>query len=85
MGASLIHFRPEQKKRLVRQARTKGKSLSQEVRDAVDFYLEVPPGSEKELAGLAAEARRATERMIEDLDDAIASVRRSRKQWEKRR
>ena len=85
MKPALIHFEPRQKQRLVRRARLRGSSLSQEVRDAVDLYLEVPLDSKKELAELAATARRATESMIEKLDEAIAAVRHSRKQWGKKR
>lgn len=81
-SATLIHFRPEQKKGLARRARLRKKSVSQEVRDAVDLWLELPVDSEEQLAKLAGEARRATERMIRDLDETMAQVRRTRKRWE---
>jgi Ribbon-helix-helix protein, copG family len=38
MATALIHLDPKQKKRLQRRAKLRGKSFSQEVRDAVDLY-----------------------------------------------
>jgi hypothetical protein len=77
MEAALIHFEPEQKARLTRRARRRGKSFSQEVRNAVDLYLTLPEASEEELGALAAQARRATEEMLRDLDKTISALRRS--------
>jgi len=42
MATALIHFDEKQKRRLTKRARLRGKSFSQEVRDAVDLYLSVP-------------------------------------------
>ncbi len=42
MATALIHLDPKQKKRLARRAKLRGKSFSQEVRDAVDLYLDLP-------------------------------------------
>ena len=81
MVTALIHLPPEQKKRLASRARRRGTSFSQEVRDAVDLYLDIPVESEPEFAALAARARVATERMIQQLDDVLATVRRTRKRW----
>ena len=76
MGSALIHFRPGQKERLTRRARRSGKSLSQEVRDAVEFYLNLPPAATQELEVLAAAANEAADHAIASMDDAIATVRR---------
>ena len=81
MVTALIHLKPEQKKRLASRARRRGTSFSQEVRDAVNLYLEIPVEAEEDLAALAASARSATERMIERLDDTLADVRRTQKRW----
>jgi hypothetical protein len=39
MATALIHLDAKQKKRLQRRAKLRGKSFSQEVRDAVDLYF----------------------------------------------
>jgi hypothetical protein len=76
MATALIHFDEKQKRRLTRRARLRGKSFSQEVRDAVDLYLSVPVESEEELSALARAANLAADRMIKRLDETIAYVDR---------
>ena len=76
MQSALIHFDPKQKQRLAQRARSRGKSFSQEVRDAVDLYLTLPVETEVELSGLATAARRSAERSLRHLDNAIAAVDR---------
>lgn len=83
MATALIHMDPKQKARLARRAKLRGKSFSQEVRDAVDFYLDIPMGEEEELEALAREANRAADRMIKRLDVTIANVDRTLKQMRK--
>jgi len=67
---------PVQKQRLARRAKLRGKSFSQEVRDAVDLYLDVPVAVEAELRGLARAANHAADRMIKNLDETVAYVER---------
>lgn len=76
MAATLVHFRPDQKKRLARRARQSGRSVSEEIREAVDFYLDLPPASREELETLATEANRSLDRTLGRLDKAIATVDR---------
>ena len=76
MATALIHFNDKQKRRLTERAKLRGKSFSQEVRDAVDLYLDVPVETEAELANLAREANRSADRMIKKLDDTISYVDR---------
>ena len=52
MATALIHFDEKQKRRLTKRARLRGKSFSQEVRNAVDMYLSVPVETEAELSAL---------------------------------
>jgi len=73
---TLIRMDARQKQRLTRRAKLRGKSFSQEVRDAVDMYLDVPVETQEELQTLAAEANRAADRMIKRLDITIARVDR---------
>lgn len=83
MTTALIHMDAKQKARLARRAKLRGKSFSQEVRDAVDFYLDIPMGEEEKLEALAREANRAADRMIKRLDVTIANVDRTLKQMRK--
>jgi len=71
---ALIHMDPVQKRRLARRAKLRGKSFSQEVRDAVELYLDLPVENEAELRGLAKAANHAADRMIKNLDETIAYV-----------
>jgi hypothetical protein len=85
MATALIHMDPRQKKRLAQRARLRGKSFSQEVRDAVDLYLDLPIESQEELQTLALEANRAADRMIKRLDATIVHVDRVLREMEKGR
>jgi hypothetical protein len=79
MATALIHFDDQQKRRLTHRARLRGKSFSQEVRDAVDLYLSVPIETEAELSIVAREANLAADRIIKRLDKTIANVDRALK------
>lgn len=85
MATALIHMDPKQKQRLARRAKLRGKSFSQEVRDAIDLYLDIPIESEEELSAVAREANRAADRMIKKLDETIDNVDRALRQMRKRR
>ena len=85
MEATLVHFAPEQKERLRRRARRRGKSFSNEVREAVEIYLTLPVETREELAVLASEARQSTRRTVARLDQAITSLDRVLKRLEKNR
>ena len=76
MATALIHMDSTQKQRLARRAKLRGKSFSQEVRDAVDLYLDVPVENEEELRGLAKAANHAADRMIRNLDETVAYIDR---------
>ncbi len=76
MATALIHLDPKQKKRLARRAKLRGKSFSQEVRDAIDLYFDLPVESEEELSALARAANRSADRMIQKLDETIVHVDR---------
>ena len=85
MATALIHLNPDQKKRLARRAKLRRKSFSQEARDAINLYLDVPIENQEELSALAKEANRATGRMIKRLDETIAHVDRVLRQLRKNR
>jgi hypothetical protein len=71
---------PKQKQRLAKRAKLRGKSFSQEVRDAIDLYLDLPMESEAELSALARAANQSADRMIKKLDETIVHVDRILKQ-----
>lgn len=76
MATALIHMDPKQKARLARRAKLRGRSFSQEVRNAVDLYLDLPVETEEELEALAREAKESADRSIKRLDETIAYVDR---------
>jgi len=76
MATALIHFGDKQKRRLAQRAKLRGKSFSQEVRDAVDLYLDLPVEKD-ELSAMARAANRSADRMIKKLDDTISYVGRT--------
>jgi hypothetical protein len=79
MATALLHLDARQKQRLVNRARLRGKSFSQEVRDALDLYLAVPVETEQELNGLARAANLSADRTIKKLDETIDYVNRTLK------
>lgn len=85
MAAALIHFDEKQKRRLTRRAHLRGKSFSQEVRDAVDLYLSVPVETEAELSALAKLATESADRSIAKLDETIAYLRKGLRSMRKSR
>jgi plasmid stability protein len=79
MATALIHLDPKQKARLTRRAKRRGRSFSQEVRNAINLYLDLPVENEDELAALAREAKESAGRSIARLDETIAYLRRTLK------
>jgi GH25 family lysozyme M1 (1,4-beta-N-acetylmuramidase) len=74
MATALIHLDPKQKARLMRRAKRRGRSFSQEVRNAVDFYLALPVETEEELGLLARAANESAQHSIKKLDETIEYV-----------
>ena len=76
MTPTTIYLIAKQRKALLSRARRHGTSLSEEVRKAIDLYLEFAPEFECEsLDLLAKEAKASMDRSIARLDNAIASSR----------
>jgi len=74
--AALIHLELRQKTQLAKRARSRGYSFSQEVGEALDFYLDIPPRQLEELQRLAPEASRAADRILKRLDETTNVVGR---------
>jgi hypothetical protein len=73
-----VYINPLQRKRLFQRARRRKSSFSEELREAIDLYLDFPPDFDKEsLAALAKEANASLNRSIAKLDEAISYCRRS--------
>ena len=75
MATALIHLDAKQKARLTRRARKRGRSFSEEVRNAVDLYLDLPV-EEDELNLLARAANESAGRSVKRLDETIAYLGR---------
>jgi Ribbon-helix-helix protein, copG family len=84
MATALIHLDAKQKARLARRAKKRGRSFSQEVRNAIDMYLDIPVESEEELSLLARAANESAKRSVKRLDETIAFVDRILKDMRKR-
>jgi len=80
MATALIHLDDRQKRKLKLRAKKVGRSFSQEVRNAIDLYLDVPVENEEELAALAREAKESADRSIKRLDETIAYLNQGLKQ-----
>jgi plasmid stability protein len=74
VATALIHLDDKQKRRLTLRAKKVGRSFSQEVRNAVDLYLDLPVESEEELTLLARAANESAGRSVKKLDETIAYV-----------
>ena len=75
MATALIHLDAKQKERLTRRAKKRGRSFSEEVRNAVDLYLELPVDEER-LNLLARAANESAGRSVKRLDETIAYLGR---------
>ena len=75
MATALIHLDAKQKERLTRRAKKRGRSFSEEVRNAVDLYLELPV-EEENLNLLARAANESAGRSVKRLDETIAYLGR---------
>ena len=75
MATALIHLDAKQKERLTRRAKKRGRSFSEEVRNAVDLYLDLPV-EEENLNLLARAANESAGRSVKRLDETIAYLGR---------
>ena len=75
MATALIHLDARQKARLARRAKKRGRSFSEEVRNAVDLYLELPVEEDK-FSLLARAANESAGRSVKRLDETIAYLDR---------
>lgn len=67
-----IYLTPQQRKRLFTRARKRKTSFSEELRAAVDLYLDLPPELDrKALASLVREANASLDRSIAKLDETL--------------
>ena len=83
MATALIHMDPKQKRRLTQRAKLRGKSFSQEARNAIDLYLDIPLETEDEIRMLAREASESADRSIARLNEATAYIARGLKAMKK--
>jgi hypothetical protein len=68
-----VYINPTQRKRLFQRARRRKTSFSEELRAALDFYLDLPPDfDEKAFAALVRNANASMDRSIAKLDETLA-------------
>jgi hypothetical protein len=71
-----VYITPRQRKRLFERARKRKTTFSEELRSALDLYLDLPSNFDGgAMAALARQASDSATRSITRLDQAIASVR----------
>ncbi len=74
-SATTIYITPRQRQRLFARAKKRKTSFSEELRSAVELYLDLPP--EVDQAAFSALVRRANESMkrsVARLDEAVARL-----------
>jgi len=71
-----VYLTPRQRKGLFQRARKRKTGFSEELRAAVDFYLELPPDfDETAMESLALEASESAGRSMARLDKTIARLK----------
>jgi hypothetical protein len=65
------------KRQLARRARISGNSVSEEMRNAVDFYLQLPFRGKEELSAFLKLASCSADRTLRRLDETISYVKRT--------
>lgn len=74
-----VYIRPKQRKQLFQRARRRNTSFSEELRAAVDFYLDLPLDfDERAFAALVREANASMDRSIAKLDETLAFLEKFR-------
>jgi len=74
-----VYITPQQRKRLFQRARRRKTSFSDELRTALDLYLDLPPDFDGEaFAALVREANASMDRSIAKLDETLTFLERFR-------
>jgi hypothetical protein len=74
-----VYITPKQRKQLFQRARRRKTSFSEELRAALDFYLDLPPDfDERAFAALVREANASMDRSIVKLDETLAFLEKFR-------
>ncbi|MGA2074125.1 MAG: hypothetical protein ABSH52_11540 [Terriglobia bacterium] len=67
-----VYITPQQRKRLFQRARRRKTTFSDELRSALDLYLDLPPDFDAEsFAALIREANASMDRSIAKLDETL--------------
>jgi len=74
-----VYIKSSQRKRLFQRARRRNTSFSEELRTALDFYLDLPSDfDEKAFAAMVREANASMDRSIAKLDETLAFLEKFR-------
>jgi hypothetical protein len=79
MRPTRVHLHARQKRQLARHAKSTGKPLSEEMRNATDFYLRWPVTAKEDLRAFLEEAGRSADNTLRKLDETIYYVKRTLK------
>jgi len=74
-----VYINPKQRKRLFQRARRRKTTFSEELRVALDFYLDLPPDFDaRAFAALVREANASMDRSIAKLDETLSFLEKYR-------
>ncbi|HXX23122.1 MAG TPA: hypothetical protein VEO19_08225 [Terriglobia bacterium] len=77
--ATTVYLSPKQRKRLFQRARRRKTTFSEELRAALDFYLDLPADFDAEsFAALVREANASMDRSIAKLDETLTFLAKFR-------
>lgn len=76
MRPTRVHLHPRQERQLAKRAKITGKSVSEEMRNAIDSYLHLPVTDKEGLRALLEVGGQSANRILRRLDEAISYVNR---------
>ncbi len=79
MRPTSVRLNQRLERQLAKRARISGKSVSEEMRNAVDFYLQLPIRGKEGLSAFLKLASRSADRTVRKLDETISDVNRALK------
>jgi len=79
MRPTKVRLNQRLKRQLAKGSRISGKSVSEEMRNAVDFYLQLPVRGKEELSAFLKLVSRSADRTLRKLDETISYVGRALK------
>jgi transcription initiation factor IIE alpha subunit len=79
MHPTKAHLHTRQERQLAKRATITGKSVSEEMHNAIDFYLRRPVMANEDLSAFLEVAGRSADNILRKLDETISYVKRTLK------